>query len=228
MAVLFDSESFKDLASSGGTWTHTPVGTPRGIAVLIASDTITDTITSVAYGGSTLARVAAISGGAGSEPGIAYLYFRGTIVPASGTVNVVATGGTITGWAVTMTANQAWTESAGTATMSSTSLANPSGTIPSTSGDSGLAVGVCFTGQNAPASTTPNPGYTALTGSASGGRDFGNQSAVAAQGGAYGANVSMGWVQTADDVAAIVALIRETAPTLSSFPPRVNFAVGRR
>lgn len=214
MAVALDAQSFKDLAGTGGTFTHSPVGgTPQGIAVLLASNAATtDTVTAVSYGGAALSRVAFMSGGAASEPGAAYLYFKGSGVASSGTVNVITTTGTSTAWAVTVDALKD-TEFGGTATVTSTSLANPSGTVTVTAGLSlGMMVGVLFSGANAPASNAVNSGYTALTGSAAGGRDFGSQSAVAAYGAkaSAGSPVAMGWTNsTADDVALIVGLIRE-------------------
>ncbi len=230
MAVAFDAQAFRDYAAStGGTFTHVSVGTPRGIAVLIASNAATtDVITAVSYGGGTLTRIAFMSGGAASEPGAAYLYFKGTAVAASGTVNVVSASATYTAWSVGMTANLnvAALDFAGTATVTSTSLANPSGTVTPAAGSTGLAVGILFSGANAPSSNVPNPGYTALTGSAAGGVDFGSQSASAAQGAILNPvqTFSMGWAQSpADDVAAIVGLIRETPPTI--LPPDVNFGL---
>lgn len=226
MAVGFDAQSFRDLTGTGGTFTHVPVGTPRGMAVMIASNlATTDVITSVAFGGATLTRMAFMSGGAASEPGAAYLYFKGSAVPASGTVNIVSTNGTYTAWGLSVTANQAWTEFAGTATVTSTSMVNPSATVHATSGDSGVVVGIYFSGVDAPATNVPNAGYSALTGSAAGGRDFGSQSAVAARGSGSGATVSIGWENsTADDVALIAALIREVPPVV--VPPTVNASMG--
>lgn len=230
MAVALTAQSFKDYsASTGGTMSHTPSGTPRGIAVLIVSNAATtDVITSVAWGGATVSRIAFMSGGAGSEPGAAYLYFKGSAVAASGTVNIVSASATYTAWAVSMTANQAGTEICGTATQTSTSLANPSATVIATAaGFAGVGVGVLFSGANAPASNVPNSGFTALTGSASGGVDFGSQSGCAAWTGAQVTSqlLSVGWANsTADDVAEIAALIRETPPSQALFPT-VNAAV---
>ncbi len=229
MAVAFDAQNFKDFsASTGGTWTHVPVGTPRGLAVLICSNAATtDVITSVAYGGGTLSRISFISGGAASEPGASYLYFRGTVTAASGTVNVVATSSTFTCWSVSMTANpNTELNFAGTATVTSTSLANPSGTATVPQGSDGLAVGILFSGANAPATNVINAGYTALTGSAAGGVDFGTTSGCAAQGKLAGpiSSFALGWANsTADDVAAIVGLVQEKPPTV--LPPTVNAAI---
>lgn len=228
MAVRFDASQSRDFTTgTGGTWTHVSVGVPAGMAVLIASNASTvDRITSVSYGGGTLARVAIIPGGSGSEPGCAYLYFRGTIVPASGTVNVVGTL-QFSCWSVGMTANsQIWELTvAGTATVTSTSLANPSGTIAGLAqGTTGLALGVLFSGAISPATNAYNSGYTALPGSAAQGVDFGAQSANAVFGdvGSPG-TVAVGWTAAADDVALIAALIREPAPAV--LPPTVNAAL---
>ncbi len=233
MAVAFDAQNFKDFsASTGGTWTHVPVGAPAGMAVLIVSNASTaDFITNVAWGGGTLTRISSISGGAASEPGRSYLYFRGTVVAASGTVNVVGTSTTFTCWSVSMTANPSVRELdfAGTATVTSTSLANPSGTVtafPQGVGGGLFALGVLFSGANAPASNVINTGYTALTGSAAGGVDFGSQSGCAAYGTADASTgtFALGWANsTADDVAAIVGAVREKPPTV--LPPTVNAAL---
>lgn len=232
MAVQFDAGTAKDFsASTGGTWTHVSVGVPAGMAVLIVGNASTlDQITSVAYGGGTLTRVSSIPGGSGSEPGRSYLYFRGTVVAASGTCNVVGTAHTFTCWSVSMTAGTHTQELdfAGTVTVTSTSLANPSGTVTGLpQGSSGLALGVLFSGANAPATNVINsPPYTALNGSAAGGVDFGSQSGCAA----YGiqespmSSFALGWANiTADDVAAIVGLVREKPPT--TLPPTINFAL---
>lgn len=229
MAVGFDSQSFKDLTGTGGTWTHTPVGTPRGFIVGIAQTAGSrDVINSVSFGGATLTRVATngYATTSGGEPGQAWLYFKGTGVAASGTVNIVAStlGGTMTGWAVAFTANQAWTEVAASALANGSTVANPAATIHATSGDSGVAFGVMFSGVDVPSSAAVISGYTALTGSTTGGRDFGSQSAVAAYGLSSGATISVGWTASGDDVAVCAALVREVVPSIGTMPI-VNSAV---
>ncbi len=230
MGVQFDASQARDFsASTGGTWTHVSVGVPAGMAVLIVGNASTlDQITSVAYGGGTLTRVSSIPGGSGSEPGRSYMYFRGTVVAASGTVNVVGTAHTFTCWSVGMTANTQIHELtvAGTVTTTSTSLADPSGTVTGlAAGSSGLALGVLFSGANDPASNVYQTGYTAIPHSGTQGVDFGSQSGNAVYGiRQVSAPFTLGWSNTtADDVALIAALVGEPAPAV--LPPTVNAAV---
>jgi hypothetical protein len=185
------------------------------MAVLIAGNASTvDRISTVSYGGGTLARVATIPGGAGSEPGRSYLYFRGTVVAASGTVNVVASvAHTFTCWSVGLTGAGSELIVAGTATVTSTSLANPSGTVSVTPAAAGVALGILFSGANAPASNAYNSGYTAIDHAGAQGEDFGSQSANAAWGNIASpvSSFALGWTNsTADDVALIAALVKAT------------------
>jgi hypothetical protein len=226
VAVSFDAQAFRDWTGTGGTFTLTPVGVPRGIAVLIAQAPLaTDQITSVSYGGSTLTRVPtngfATVGDA--EPGASYMYFRGTAVPTSGTVNVVSAAGTFTAWGVTVTANQANTEIAASGKTNGAAVTNPAVTLATSSADDGVAVGVLYSGQNAPSSIVADPGFTALTGSAAGGRDFGLMSAGAEQGRRSGANAVVSWTVGSDDACVCAALIREVAPAVQ--PPVTNFSL---
>ncbi len=67
MAVAHDASSESHTGTTGSTseasftWTHTPVGTPKGVLVFVMQDNAsTDKVTSVTYGGTT---VPAVSGG---------------------------------------------------------------------------------------------------------------------------------------------------------------------
>ncbi len=67
MAVAYDASSESHTGTTGSsseasfTWTHTPVGTPKGVLVFVMQDNAsTDKVTSVTYGGTT---VPAVSGG---------------------------------------------------------------------------------------------------------------------------------------------------------------------
>ncbi len=98
--VVFDASS--ELERTGttdpATWTHTPVGTPRGVAVLIADETTsTDHVLAVKYnvgasgaacasGGVSLKRIIRATDTAG-EPGSAEIWFLGTGLP-TGAVSV--------------------------------------------------------------------------------------------------------------------------------------------
>jgi hypothetical protein len=226
MAVSFDAQAFKDWTGTGGTVAITPVGVPKGVIVGIAQAPLaTDQITSVTWGGAAMTRVATNGFGttSGGEPGACYLYFLGSAVAATGTVNVVSTAGTFTAFGITVTANQAWTHIAASAKTSASTVTSPSVTIPSVSSDDGVGFGVLFSSWDAPSSNTVGAGLTAVTGSAAGGRDFGSQSASAEFGRKSGANVSMGWTTSAGSAAVVcAALVSEIPPTVQ--PPNVNFA----
>ncbi len=232
MAVALDAQSFADLTGSGGTWTHTPVGTPRGIAVLIASQAATtDVVTTVSFGGAALTRqaFATVGGGGGGthSPGSAYLYFLGSAVPASGTVNItnVNASGTFSAWAVTVQANQAWTQMAASAVTSAGSAsANPSGTVQSAVSASGMAIAVLFSGATNPSIAVPNAGCLKLTGSfGTSGRDFGTQSAAAEYFIHSGGPISIGWTIASNYVVLCAADIMEVPPTV--LPPTLNFGL---
>lgn len=92
--------------SADASWTHTPVGTPRGASVWIvqpANDT--DQVLGVTYGGETLARIgsAVISSG---EVMRVYLYFLGTGLPTGEQtveVDIDATGALYRPYCITQT-----------------------------------------------------------------------------------------------------------------------------
>ncbi len=229
MSVEFDAEQFRTLTPTGGTWTHAPVGPSRGLAVLIAQTaSATDLVTGVSFAGATLTRVTnGFAADTVTEPCASYLYFKGTVA-ASGTVNVVKTaaaGSTICAWSWSFTGNQAQLEFVSAATVGDDTL-NPSVTLTTTSGDSGMGLSVFSSGLAAPTSMTPPAGFTSGTGSDAGGKDWGANCAAAAYGRLSGANAVLGWTASSDDTAMIAAFIREVAPGTSTFP-LVNMAVPR-
>ncbi|MCR4298291.1 MAG: hypothetical protein NUV75_06000 [Gallionella sp.] len=64
------------------TWTHTPVGTPRGVLVFVFTRSATQTVTGVTYGGVAMTEIA---GGAAvdtaGEPGRVDTFFLGAAIP---------------------------------------------------------------------------------------------------------------------------------------------------
>jgi hypothetical protein len=101
MAVALDATS----AGAGGTgnfnWTHTPVGTPKGVWVVIPQDTgQTDEVTAVTYGGVAMERVIAGSptnpifrDGVGGDDGGIYEYFLGSGIPTGAQTVAVTVNG---------------------------------------------------------------------------------------------------------------------------------------
>src|SRR4026208_2554961 len=82
-----------DAATQSSSWTttpdpftfsHTPVGTPRGVIVMITinAESGLDHITGVTYGGVAMARVTnGFAQDTVTEPGSSYLYFLGSGIP---------------------------------------------------------------------------------------------------------------------------------------------------
>lgn len=97
MAVAHDAafELVRTLTTNPFSWTHTPVGTPRGVVVYIEHDTsATDHVTGVTYGGVAMARVVRATDTA-AEPGAAEMWFLGASIPTGAqTVEVTLSTGT--------------------------------------------------------------------------------------------------------------------------------------
>ena len=215
----FDAQSFLDFTTTAnGSWTHTPVtATPRGVVVLIAQNVVsTDLITGVTYGGVAMTRIATdgLAQDTVGEPGAAYAYFLGSNVPTGAqTVAVTVSSGTDakTGWAVTLSgdSNQAIAASG----KIQVDTLNPSVTLATDGYFDGVCLSVFFSGLNAPTdgTITAGTGYTKLTASAAGGRDFGTESACAQYAsGLKGASIVCGWTAASDDCAMIALAVKRS------------------
>ena len=55
--IAFDAHSQAQTGSGGVTWTHTPVGTPKGVIFFAKNINATDYVTGVTYGGVAMAEV---------------------------------------------------------------------------------------------------------------------------------------------------------------------------
>lgn len=95
MAVAFDASSRSGSAVSASvasfSWTHTPVGTPKGVCVVVAGSTsATNDVTSVTYGGTAVPRVTgAFAADSAGEPSFTDVYFLGSSVPTGAQTVVV-------------------------------------------------------------------------------------------------------------------------------------------
>jgi hypothetical protein len=103
MAVAYDAESRGAGGSGNFNWTHTPVGTPKGIWVFVGQDTgLTDEVTGVTYGGTAMTRVTTGSptnpvfrdGSGAGEDGGEYCYFLGASIPTGAQTVAVTVNGT--------------------------------------------------------------------------------------------------------------------------------------
>lgn len=161
MALAFDATSESTSNTADFNWTHTPVGTPKGVVVFVFEEGINDTINGVTYGGVAMTQVNSAQDSAG-EPGRCFAYFLGSSIPTGAkTVAVDQTGSTDSkyGAAVTVTAATN-TQLAGTGSAKvEGDTANPSVTITGISGAS-YGFGGLWSGQDAEASVTAGSGMT--------------------------------------------------------------------
>ena len=110
MAVAHDASSKFGAPTSNVasfSWTHTPVGTPRGVIVFVQTAADADYITSVTYGGTAMTQVAEAIDTVG-EPMRETAFFLGAAIP-TGAQSVVVTrtsnGTGMNGYCATVTAD---------------------------------------------------------------------------------------------------------------------------
>jgi hypothetical protein len=96
MAITFDTTSQSAAAfTTSASWLHIPIGTPKGILVLIDQNgSAVDQVTSVTYGGVNMIEVTNSSYAIGTPTGNISVFFLGSGVPTGNqTVQVNAPGG---------------------------------------------------------------------------------------------------------------------------------------
>ena len=179
MAVAFDAVSESHTGTTGSTsvasfsWSHDPVGTPRGVLVYVLTVGPSSLATSVTYGGTALS---AVSGGSASdtagETGTVEAWFLGASVPtddpATVVVNRTNNGSTVYAVAVTVTAT-ADTEIAGTPV-----LLQEDGTYAEQNVNSGSSAALRFVGAFQGRNSVPPAGANTTDLGASGQIDFGS------------------------------------------------------
>jgi len=189
------------------TWTHTPVGTPKGVVVLIPQGTATDNVTAVTYGGVALNRVRFAARGS-AEACAVYIYFLGAGIPTGAQTVAVTTAGTPPCWpqSVTMTATGAKTAIEREDGADAGIVANPQFTIvPVPAGT--CACYVNASGLNTPVDT-PQAGTTRCSF-----RDLGTISGHTGRKDlASAGSTTIGWTSAIDDVAHAVIVVSEYDP----------------
>jgi hypothetical protein len=104
-----DHDAFSDSGAlaSDPSWTHTPVGTPRGVVVEVMQFGTAETV-SCTYGGVAMEAQTPVDGDALTEPHMIYPFFLGSSVPTGAqTVAVTASGATANKRAVAYTVTAA-------------------------------------------------------------------------------------------------------------------------
>lgn len=208
MAIGFDATATTSAAlyNATFTWTHTPAGTPRGVAVIVVQEGSTDQVSGVTYGGVAMTRVRSNVRTA-TEAGRVYIYFLGSGLPAGAqTVQVTLTGTLDTNAAsltVTAAANTLVDVSEG---LDAGIIANPSLSISPTVAAE-IFYGI-FSGLAAPV-TTVQTGSTHVIG-----RDYGTDSAMWARKSVSAGATTIGYTAASDDVCHSALAIKEwTAQT---------------
>jgi hypothetical protein len=209
VAIAFDAQSSLDFAGSS-SFNHTPVGTPKGVVVIIGQDTSADNVTAVTYGGVAMTRVRYAADTSG-EAIANWMYFLGAAIPTgvqSVSITVTGTDGH-TAWCGTITA-AADTE-VNQSNVVQADVLNPSITLPTSAGFSGIVFSGITSGVNAPASITGGASFTEFTAT----RDYGIVSGKSEYRLMSGANVVANWTIASDDVAMTAAAIQEIASVIS-------------
>jgi len=213
ITIAFDAvvESERIGTTDPHTWTHTPVGTPRAVAVLTSHGvTATAHVLSCTYGGVSM-NSAATAADTATEPGRVQIWFLGAAIPTGAqTVSCDLDSGTTDDiHFVSMSFTAAGDTEAFVTATDAENQANPTATL-AYGGSNGIAVMVFYSGAANPPATTACSGSSACTlGPTMDQGAFGDSSAYQTTAGTT--NQVMGWTQASDDVAVAYAGIRVVA-----------------
>lgn len=216
MAPNFDASTQSAAGTGTLSFTHTPVGTPRGVLVLIAqSPTNTDQVSGVTYGGVAMTEVALspLQQTAGAEHAIAYGYFLGSGIPTGAQTVVVSVTGAESKRAVCYTVTATGdVEVEDTSTLNSGGAASPSVTLTTGVGVETFCAGVLVSALNDP-SFTKGADYTS-----SGTNDFGTSSAgwERRTTNATGGNVTLDWTNNLGNEAGILGVALKQSASVST------------
>jgi hypothetical protein len=198
--------------------THTPVGTPKGVVVIIAQAQLTtDEISGVTYGGVAMTRVLKQNrAGSATETGCIYIYFLGSAIPTGAqTVRITSTG-TLNKRAVISTVTSSGdTAVDASAGGSSNQGADPSLALPfSEALNDAMVYYALQTGLAAPVTTVQAGGTHQF------GHDAGSESAMWARKAVEaGASTTMGYTAASDDWTQAGVVIKGAAA--AAFPSGV-------
>jgi len=205
MTVAFDAATTNESALDPHDFTHTPVGTPRGVILLGTSNGIGagDFIVGITYGGVSMSRIK-YAASASAEPGQSWIYFLGASIPTGAqTVSIDKnSASTLQAVSVTLTAGADTEIVDSDSTV--TEAADPQLTLQ-LSGRSSMAFACIHSGANAPTDLTAIADQTALAT-----RDWGTKSSVYTRTTtAQTADDTIGWTALIDDVSMSAAAIAE-------------------
>ena len=206
MTVAFDAQSTLTVGTGDRSQTHTPVGVPRGVLVIIVGEVETDTIVGVTYDGAALTEVP-LSPLLHTtfETGSVHAFFKGTSLPTGAKLWAVDVSDA-TDWIAacfTVTAD-ADTEVHDTSTFDSSSTAAPSATLTIT--QSSFVAGGLYSGLAAPGSAEVAGTVEVVTG------DLGADSGEISRGDSIKTgDFAYGWTQASDDGAVLAVAIAQVS-----------------
>jgi len=207
MAIAFDAESVLVVGTGDRTQSHNPVGTPRGVLIIVVHEVGTDTVAGVTYDGTALVEVP-LSPLLHTTPetGSVHAFFLGASVPtadpATWAVDVTDTSDYIAA-CFTVTAAMD-TEVHDTSTFDSGATTAPSATLTITKNS--FVAGGLYSGLAAPGSTEVAGTAEVVTG------DLGADSGEISRGDSIKtADFAYGWTQASDDGAVLAIAISESA-----------------
>lgn len=208
MTLAFDAQSNLAIGTGDRNFTHTPVGTPRGVVVVVVDGVSSDQVVGVTYGGTAMIEVPLspaieIAGELGSVHG----FFLGASIP-TGAQTVAIDRGDATNYiascfSVTAAADtEVFDTSAATA-----NAANPSVTLTG-SASAGFACGGLFSGAGTLPGITPGTNYSNGQEGDNGAEVFGTSffSAALPTG-----DVTYNWTASSNDFAILGVLLNESA-----------------
>ena len=207
MAIAFDAESVLVVGTGDRTQSHNPVGTPRGVLIIVVHEVGTDTVAGVTYDGTALVEVP-LSPLLHTTPetGSVHAFFLGASVPtadpATWAVDVTDTSDYIAA-CFTVTAAMD-TEVHDTSTFDSGATTAPSATLTITKNS--FVAGGLYSGLAAPGATEVAGTAEVVTG------DLGADSGEISRGDSIKtADFAYGWTKASDDGAVLAIAISESA-----------------
>jgi len=210
MTVAFDAQSTLAVGTGDRNFSHNPVGTPRGVLVIVVHEVGTDTVAGVTYDGTALVEVP-LSPLLHTTPetGSIHAFFLGSSVPTTDPATVAidvtdASDYIAACFSVTAAVDTVVHD---TSTFDSGATTAPSATL--TISASSFVAGGLYSGLAAPGSTEVAGTVEVVTG------DLGADSGEISRGDSIkSADFAYGWTQASDDGAVLAVAIAESAAQL--------------
>jgi YD repeat-containing protein len=208
----FDALTKSGVFTTGTTFSHTPVGTPRGVVVFVAQNgSATDENGTVTYGGVALGKQASPAADTLTEPMLGYAYFLGSGIP-TGTQTVALSGfgsSSKVAWVLTLTAGSGMDTAVEDYGVAEEDQANPAVTLTTGASVETYAATLLVSGFGSTGAFAAGSGITKLDQ-----HDFGQQTAAVADTDTNdaGGGLTTQWNTggSVDDVAMAALAIKET------------------